>query len=148
MLYLSIHWRTARFLAQVVLPVIVNNSYSEAFADCAANFKCMHEHHVQNELFLNRVKELVELELHVLGVPTRLFSSVIILPMCRLGSHARGSERGSPCASSFWSGQYIATYFGYTLVGAYFKVRTQYFLYQLVDQMLSRVLRTSLAPLT
>jgi hypothetical protein len=75
-----------------------------------------------NHELLKRIAREVESELSVLGVPSHMFANVVLLPMCRLGSHASGSERGSPCSASFWSAQYLAGFFTYALVGPYHRV--------------------------
>jgi hypothetical protein len=84
---------------------------------------CVSRHRSDNENFIRRIATVVEIEMISIGVPRRLFSSVILVPACRLGSDASGSERGAPCASSFWSGQFFTNVFSYTLVGPYFRVR-------------------------
>lgn len=111
------------------MPVIVNESLSEATESCHRNGDCLAEHHSENENFLNKIAHIIEQELQLLPLEQADYGKIILLPMCRLGSHYSGSERNAPCSSSFWWGQYHATYFSYNLVGSRFRVRVPvYFL--------------------
>jgi hypothetical protein len=106
--------------------VIVQRSETDAALRCVDDedkLSCLDRHRSDNEDSLQKIASVVEIELLALGVPRRLFSSVFLLPMCRLGSHSSGSERDSPCAASFWSAQYVAGFFSYALVGPHYRVR-------------------------
>lgn len=97
-------------------------SASEIEYNCQGNSTCVDSHHEQNNQLLRKVAKITADELEILGVPEDVLSRIVVIPFCRLGSDYSGKEQGDPCASSFWSAQYHATYLGYTLVGPYHKV--------------------------
>lgn len=109
----------------VAMPVIVNNTQSEANLLCGGNEECLEGQRVANRKLLESVAETVEQELDALGVPRSLFNKIIFVPACRLGSHATGSELGEPCSASQRYGQHHVTFFTYTLFSSYFKVRIE-----------------------
>ena len=113
---------------QVTVTIVTDWSTSEIQHRCRGNITCVRSYHDQNTELLRLVTKTTAEELELLGVPKTVFSKIIIMPFCRLGSDYEGKEHRNPCAVSFFSAQYHATYFGYTLVGPYHKVCPPLFL--------------------
>jgi hypothetical protein len=110
----------------VAVPVVSRTSLAEADAACGGAAACLDEYRARNARHLREIAQAVEEELFLLDVPGPLFPRVVLVPMCRLGSHFAGEERDWPCRSSFWSGQYISLFFMYNLVGTSFRWSSSY----------------------
>lgn len=76
----------------------------------------------ENAEHMTDIANVVEEELVKIGFPRNLFSRLILLPSCRLGSDATRSEKGDPCFKSKRYGQYYATFFSYAILAPFFKV--------------------------
>lgn len=106
----------------VVMSVVTDFSQSDADYRCAASESCRLRLDLDNHKHLTSIAQTVMDELDAIGVPRALFSRLIILPSCRLGSDPWKSEREDPCRSSKRYGQYYATFFSYAILAPYFKV--------------------------
>jgi hypothetical protein len=96
--------------------VIVQRSETDAALRCVDDedkLSCLDRHRSDNEDSLQKIASVVEIELLALGVPRRLFSSVFLLPMCRLGSHSSGSERSGQL--SMWLDSSAMRWLGHTI---------------------------------
>lgn len=117
-----------RFNAALVA-VVVNSSLSDISYRCAVPPKgetteqCEQRYHDQNLAHLTKIRNVVEQELEALNVDRRLFSKVVIMPFCRLGTDAAHSERDNPCKESHRHAQYHATFYSYAMVAPYYRVR-------------------------
>lgn len=75
-----------------------------------------------NNGMLRRIADAVEGEMLKIGVPSWLFSRVLLIPTCRLGSHANVTEKEDPCRMSKAYGQYQASFSSYAMIAPFFKV--------------------------
>lgn len=106
----------------VVMPIVTQYSVADTELKCGNDEVCRRMMDEENEALLKKVAGEVEDELELIGVPSRLFSRVLIVPSCRLGTDANATEKGDPCKWSEWYGQYQATFFTYTMLAPFFKV--------------------------
>lgn len=106
----------------VAMSIVVNNSYSDRERVCGTNRKCHSTMQEKNSQLLEDVRQVVEQVFDELHVERELWSKLILLPFCRLGSDANGTETGDACRSSHRYGQYHATFFSYAMLSSYYKV--------------------------
>lgn len=75
-----------------------------------------------NAELMQGIAQTVEEELEIIGVPRELFSRVLLIPSCRLGSDAARTEWRDPCKQSKRYGQYYASFYSYAILSPFFKV--------------------------
>lgn len=106
----------------VVMTVVVNETIGGIAHRCGNSTKCVSDLTARNKRQLEHIREVVEEELDTLNVPRLKMPQVLLVPSCRLGSHAWGStEMFAPCRGCHMYGQYHATFFPYTLVSGFYK---------------------------
>ena len=122
------HWATralfgpVRFDA-VVVPVVVDASVSEMDFNCeGAHESCRQDLLDVNQGMLERIANAVETEFKRMAIPSADFSRVMLVPTCRLGSHANGTEKEDPCSASTGYGQFYTAFSTYAMIAPYFKV--------------------------
>lgn len=107
----------------VVMSVSPIHTISGVTAQCGStDGACRRRLMAENRGHLESVRDSVILELQVQGVDLNLFEKLILVPGCRLGSDVgpAGSEQDA-CASSYMSGQHVATMFAYAMLSPYYK---------------------------
>lgn len=111
----------------VVMSVVVNETIGGIAYRCGANETCRADLAARNRAQLEEIKKVVEDELDMLEVPRMKAPQVLLVPACRLGSHAWGSlEKNAPCGACHLFGQYHSTFFAYAMVGAFYKWAMSY----------------------
>lgn len=107
----------------VAMGVVTDYSLSDMEYKCrVADVECWQKLDDWNVRMMEAVARTVEEELAMLGVPSELFSRVLLIPSCRLGSDADRNEWRDPCKESKRYGQYFATFYSYTMLAPFFKV--------------------------
>ncbi|CAN8062651.1 unnamed protein product [Agarophyton chilense] len=107
----------------VVLPIIVDRSMSECSTDDKG---CMREASRLNRKLFERVSDNVVAELDKIGVEDEVYKQIVLIPFCRLGTHATGMERRDACSASQRYGQMHNTLMPYALLGKFYKWATLY----------------------
>lgn len=108
----------------VVMGVVTDFSKEDMYFKCGKeDWRCLDALEEENADRLRDVARTVQEEMEVIGVPVDLLSRVVLIPSCRLGSDANATERGDPCYKSKRYGQYYASFFAYTMLAPFFKVR-------------------------
>lgn len=111
----------------VVMSVIVNETIGGIAYRCGTNETCRTDLSAKNRVQLEEIRKVVEEEFDILEVPRMRAPQVILVPACRLGSHAWGStEQNAPCGACHMFGQYHSTFFAYAMVGAFYKWAMSY----------------------
>lgn len=111
----------------VVMTVVVNETVGGIAYRCGSNETCREELTARNRAHLEHIREVVEDEFDILDVPRMKAPQLILVPACRLGSHAWGvTERESPCGACHVFAQYHSTFFAYAMVGAFYKWAASY----------------------
>lgn len=107
----------------VVITISSRYSISDMAHRCGdEGGECRKRIALENERHFEGVRDAVEKELAVLGVPRSSYGDVMLVPGCRLGSHAAGVEAELwPCGLSFNYGQYSATLFAYAMLSPFYK---------------------------
>lgn len=106
----------------VAMSIVVNNSYSDRELACGSDRNCHAIMQEKNSQLLEDVRRVVEQVFEELRVERKLWSNLILLPFCRLGSDANGTEASDACRSSHRYGQYHATFFSYAMLSPFYKV--------------------------
>ena len=127
----------------VLMSVVVKNSISDAVQNCGMDEGCMQQMQKENDELLTNLAHGVEAELDAIGMDENLYERVILMPMCRLGSDANGTERGDACRMSHRYGQYHATFFSYAMVSHLFKWAVSYD----IDEFLGQAPKSVVGPL-
>lgn len=106
----------------VAMSVVSDVSVSDMDLHCGEDVVCRRRMEEVNEGLLMRIRDVVEEEMEIIGVPRSLFPRLLLIPTCRLGSHSNGTEKDDPCSVGKRYGQYHATFFSYAILAPYFKV--------------------------
>lgn len=107
----------------VAIGVVSDYSRSDMEYLCrVGDIECWERLDDGNAEMMEGIAETVEEELETIGVPRELFSRVLLIPSCRLGSDAARTEWRDPCNQSKRYGQYYATFYSYAMLSPFFKV--------------------------
>lgn len=108
--------------SNVVLSILPLYSISHMSLKCKDETACWGKLKQENRQHLEEIRDVIETEFIELGVKRASFQDVIIMPGCRLGSHASGTEESTgPCGKSYKYGQYMAKVYGYAMLSPFYK---------------------------
>lgn len=107
----------------IVMGVVSDYSKEDISLKCnGQDWRCWDAMEDKNRQSLSDIASVVEEELTAIGVPSEMFNRIMLVPSCRLGSDANGTERGDACVRSKRYGQYYASFFTYTILAPFYKV--------------------------
>lgn len=99
----------------VVLPVLTNHTVSQVQYHCGNDRRCHSQFAHSAQKLLNDVASDLNEELDQANVPVHLWSRIIVMPFCRLGSDHKEFERHYPCLRTYRMGQFALGNLVYTL---------------------------------